>query len=1404
MMGIIKRILLPFICLLLVSPAYALDEVVIHSEDGDFVGQGLDYRFTSDLGTFTVSRNSLNGISVEYTDQNFIRKQINLAGPDSSQLSVGVYNGVQRFLFAEAGKASMSILLAGGCNRLYGSFEIFEVTYLPDGSVDSFAADLEHYCESSLRKLTAHIRINSTYPIGKVGPIANAGIDQVVLPASNVQLNGSLSATTDQTTFTYNWAQLDGVSVILVDAQSASPTFTTPSLPNREYEILKFQLTITDSLGRQSVDEVVVNVSESLQPQSFLHYVSNEFVGRGETRTLTESATIPFEFVRGSRNSINFKIDEILPVSDSRFPGDIINLGFAGVTGQEPEVGNYEYTSRYGLPDKPDLNYYMNGRTCSSSFGILSILEVAYADNGSVERLAINFEQTCTDDPFVTGTLFGYLRYNSTIPIQSRVPITSAGKDLIYHDNEVIMPLDGSFTRDTDIAGLSYQWQQISGPAVVLNDPSAVVTYFTAPINLGLGEGVFEFELIATNAGGYSDSDRVQITVLGPNDPKTYFYLDGLGDANDFVTQGNTYFFKPDFNYFTNRIVTDLYGRKTLELGAFGYTSWSINLASIGGVDLQSGVYGDAHRFVSNIQAQFDFSGDGRACNVTDGSFTVHEISFNPDGSLNQFAADFIQSCDSGSPAIGVIRINSLVPFIDPEPTPVAGRDQVASIGETVNLDGSYSWDLDGIIAEYMWTQIGGASVAIENATSEIASFNISEGFVSVDPLVFQLTVLDDDGRQQVDIVSYSVIAVGEPVTGLLLEGNEGDFIFSGPPQFTHNDDADFSIVTQTGQQLVLMLGEFQLELRTPVGETFALGNYENAVRPISLILNRPGMSVISVASACNVLSGRFSIIEMTYDSLGDIDRLAVDFEVDCEADGNAFFGSARINSLIPLRNPLPNAAAGPDSIAASGEMIVLDGSKSRDANGTIVFSVWKQIMGPSVTIVGPDQMVAGFTSLVPADSDVTLVFELTVTDNNGNIDTDEVTVTVKGVNRLRSIARMFYETNTGYDEFLVNENNGYIRSFYSNIFQETSLNFYSEEEFYFTINPSSTQLVSPGLFDINDSNASRVFYTVRGNIGCSNNVGWLKIYEAVYDASNNLTGLAFDFEVRCNGVNNANWGSVRFNSNIPENISVPIADVGDLVTVDENTTANISASQSSVPKGDIVSYQWYQTSGRPITLQNETTEVVSFTAPDTNGQQNYEVELEVVVTTDLGYTDKDTVRVRVLEATNLSPMVFNLVSPADNAIGQETAMTLIWEKSTDPDGGDISYQVIYCENSGFTGCSPVNVAVISNMAITIASAGAPLSGMLFFGMVFAGGAREKLKKQLGFVVVMVVFLSITACGGGGSSSSGGPSPNIPGANEVAYSVNGLSPATTYYWKVIANDSNGGITESDTWSFTTQ
>lgn len=77
-------------------------------------------------------------------------------------------------------------------------------------------------------------------------------------------------------------------------------------------------------------------------------------------------------------------------------------------------------------------------------------------------------------------------------------------------------------------------------------------------------------------------------------------------------------------------------------------------------------------------------------------------------------------------------------------------------------------------------------------------------------------------------------------------------------------------------------------------------------------------------------------------------------------------------------------------------ELDYLDGSGSNDGDGTITSYAWTQIFGKSVRLNNADSAVANFRApRVRRNTTATLVFELTVTDDQGATASSQVTVYV-------------------------------------------------------------------------------------------------------------------------------------------------------------------------------------------------------------------------------------------------------------------------------------------------------------------------------------------------------------------------------------------------------------------------
>ena len=93
-------------------------------------------------------------------------------------------------------------------------------------------------------------------------PIADAGPDQSVSAGAAVTLDGTGSTDSDSTIVSYAWTQTAGDTVTLTGANTATPSFTSPS--TNAQQTLTFQLTVTDDGGFTGTDSVDVQVASQV------------------------------------------------------------------------------------------------------------------------------------------------------------------------------------------------------------------------------------------------------------------------------------------------------------------------------------------------------------------------------------------------------------------------------------------------------------------------------------------------------------------------------------------------------------------------------------------------------------------------------------------------------------------------------------------------------------------------------------------------------------------------------------------------------------------------------------------------------------------------------------------------------------------------------------------------------------------------------------------------------------------------------------------------------------------------------------------------------------------------------------------------------------------------------------
>lgn len=267
-----------------------------------------------------------------------------------------------------------------------------------------------------------------------------------------------------------------------------------------------------------------------------------------------------------------------------------------------------------------------------------------------------------------------------------------------------------------------------------------------------------------------------------------------------------------------------------------------------------------------------------------------------------------------------------------------AGRDTLLKYpNQDFALDGSTSFDVDGVIVRYDWQQISGPLAVISNANASIASVNLSPGAYA-----FSLTVKDDSSAINKDTIQVMVNAIPIANAGVDAQINLPAATLSLSAAASY--DPDGAIVSYRWRKL-----------SGPGAFTFA----DSASAATNVTFTAEGLQKLEL---------------VVTDNAGAMARDTIQIIV------------------MPDPNKKPVANAGPDgSIVLPVNSFSLNGTASFDSDGTIAQYLWSKIAGSAVTLQNQNNAIAS----VQFSAAGLYRFELRVTDNLGAIGRDTMQVTV-------------------------------------------------------------------------------------------------------------------------------------------------------------------------------------------------------------------------------------------------------------------------------------------------------------------------------------------------------------------------------------------------------------------------
>lgn len=377
-------------------------------------------------------------------------------------------------------------------------------------------------------------------------PTANAGVDQVVNEGVVVELDASDS---DGDINGYSWVQTAGTSVTVNDANTATPSFTAPSVINDT--VLMFSLVVTDNNGDTDTASVTIAVTNVLVVDAGTDQqitegdivqlnglnsldVSDIVVAylwvqtEGPAVILDDSSSATPSFIAPAVDITTLLVFKLI-VSDSNglqdYDTTFVNVRDELLTGIAPPLdvqlidtvvsGNVLY--QFNTMSNPF--FASTNVQWSQINGPAVTLDDANTAIPSFMTPAVSVDSATTFEvrsANIDGLIVrADVNVNILGPASANLtPTANAGIDQVVTEGDTVY-LDATASTDSDGSIVSYYWQQTGGPMVLLSSIMKAQASFVAPAIAAVDDGTkLTFEVVVTDEGGFMDRRSVTITIL--------------------------------------------------------------------------------------------------------------------------------------------------------------------------------------------------------------------------------------------------------------------------------------------------------------------------------------------------------------------------------------------------------------------------------------------------------------------------------------------------------------------------------------------------------------------------------------------------------------------------------------------------------------------------------------------------------------------------------------------------------------------------------------------------------------------------------------------------------------------------------------------------------------------------
>jgi len=883
-----------------------------------------------------------------------------------------------------------------------------------------------------------------TVSAANVAPTVDAGPDiDITLPTNSVSITGTASDP-DGTVENWVWSQITGPSTADVDF-AFKGDLTVSSLIAGLY---MFKLTVTDNEGLTGFDvvEVTVNQETNNHPSSnagedksiTLPISSINLTGSAIDSDGTISSTDwalesgPGSPVLTNDNTLTLSVSDLvegqytfsLTVIDEDGGSDydevIVTVNAEDVN--SPPIASAGTNTNITLP----TNMVVLTGSGSDADGTISTY-LWEKTSGPPATLSNETTATLTASELTEGIYMFRLTVTDndgdqdsdvvTVSVTpedvNQPPVANAGTDINIQlpTNSVTIFGSGS---DSDGSIQSYLWDQTDGTTTTIdNETTATLTVS------GLAEGTYDFQLTVIDNEGAQGTDQVTVTVIpeaanqapvanAGDDIELYLptnstSISGSGSDADgsIISYSWIKLSGPDVTMSNEN--TAVLAVSNLVEGTYEFRLTVVDDDDASSIDkVKVTVFTDAVNEPPVVDA-----GSDQSIVLPENSITLTGTASDVDGSISSIEWIKISggTATMEDETTNTLKLSNLeegtyhfyltaidddnastsdevVVTVLPEetnqpPSAFAGQDQSINLPtNSVTLTGSGS-DPDGTIVSYLWSKSSGPNATLQNTDSESLSVsNMVEGVYT-----FKLTITDDDGDIGDDLIEVSVIPESINI----------------PP------------TVNAGSNRTIQLPENQLDIEGTATD-------DGTIVTVSWIKTSGADGVSMSGQDTNTLS------------LSNLTEGEYTFEFSAVDDGD-LTSSDDISVVVLAEEPVipnesPTVDAGEDVTLELPDSIVVLTAFGEDPEGLVEY-LWEQVLGPNdATIDSASSHIITITNFVAG----IYVFNVTVTDMDGESASDEVTVTVIGEEEETPdelvAPRIFSPNNDGFDDFWVIDNN--------------------------------------------------------------------------------------------------------------------------------------------------------------------------------------------------------------------------------------------------------------------------------------------------------------------------------------------------------------------------------------------